>query len=307
MSEEFSWSVDPTVHVDRVHIIESLQPDEQGWSCRTGARLFHELQDICARMPIEPHLHVIGTRADLLHLLEQVTAEARAGRFPLLHFETHGLDRAPGKTTTSTGLFLTSSECVAWRDLSPHFTAINEATGLQLIVFMSACYGLDMATLIQPLQQAPARALIGPMRTIDIGEIDRIVPAFYRALFHDRSSEAAMAAMNSAVEVGKFPFLLFTAERMFLTILQGYFNEMTNEPQIAARAENMIVQNILRGMPPTLAVSQREQLRTLFRDRRKVFDDTYRRFFFVDRHPEIADRFRMTYDLCFTEAPAATA
>jgi hypothetical protein len=37
-------------------------------------------------------------------------------------------------------------------------------------------------------------------------------------------------------------------------------------------------------------------------DRQLVFDTHYRRFFFVDEHPEIAARFRMTFESCFQEA-----
>jgi hypothetical protein len=34
-----------------------------------------------------------------------------------------------------------------------------------------------------------------------------------------------------------------------------------------------------------------------------LFDSTYRTFFFVDKHAEIAERFRMTYELYFEEGP----
>lgn len=90
-----------------------------------------------------------------------------------------------------------------------------------------------------------------------------------------------------------------------MQILLGYFNEATNEPQIAARAERVVDGMILRGMPPAIAALQREPLRTFLRDRKHVFDSTYRRYFFVGKYPEIADRFRMTYESCFDEAAHA--
>ena len=194
------WSVDPKVHVDRVHVIESLPPDQQSWYYRTGARLFGELQDVCAGMPVQPHLHVVSTRDDLCALLRGVIGEAESGHFPLLHFETHGVERVPGRTTTSIGI---SGEVMPWRDLAPFLVAINEATRLNLIVFVSACYGLDIATLFQPLEPAPARLVIGPMRPIDVPEIDRTTRAFYHSLLRDRNGEAAAMAMNAAIGPGK--------------------------------------------------------------------------------------------------------
>jgi hypothetical protein len=301
MSQVQPWSVDPTVHVDRVHVIESLPPDQQSWYYRTGARLFGELQDACARTPVEPHLHVVRTRDDLYALLRGIIGEAEAGHFPLLHFETHGLERAPGRTTTSVGMSLASDEVMSWRDLAPYLMAINEATRLNLIVFVSACYGLDIATLFQPLEPSPARIVIGPMRTIEVPEIDQAARAFYHSLFRDRNGVAAATAMNATIKVGPLPFLVLTAEWMFMQILLGYFNDLTSEPQIAARAERVIADMIARGVPPAIAALRRKQLRAFLRDRKHVFDSTYRRYFFVDKHPEIADRFRMTYESCFEE------
>ena len=183
--------------------------------------------------------------------------------------------------------------------------AANEATRLNLIVFVSTCYGLDIATLFQPLEPAPARIVIGPMRPIDVPEIDRATRAFYHSLFRDRNGVAAATAMNATLEPDRMPFLVLTAEWMFMQILLGYFNDATNEPQIAARAERVVAEMILRGMPPAATALQRDTLRTFLRDRKHVFDSTYQRYFFVNQYPEIADRFRMTYESCFDEAPQA--
>jgi hypothetical protein len=301
MSDSFSWAVDPTLRVDRIHVIESLPEDEQGWYARTGARLFEELQDIWARTPVVPHLHVIHRRDELSDLLRRLVGEASEGHFPLLHFETHGIDREPGPTTTSAGLSLGSHEEVRWRDLAPFLAAINEATKLNLIVFMSACYGLDVATLVQPLEPAPVRVLIGPMRKIRIPDIDKAVPAFYRSLFRDRDGAAAFNEMNRALPDGP-AFLVMTAEKMFLDILLGYYNEMTTDEAVEERVEGIIRHRVAAGASPQAANAGREWMRAMLRDRRRVFDEAYRRFFFIDKHPEIAERFQMTYEGCFQEA-----
>jgi hypothetical protein len=299
------WSVDPVVHVDRVHVIESLPPGEQSWYYRTGAHLFDELRDVCADAPVEPHFHVVQTRQQLTGLLRCLVAEAEAGHFPLLHFETHGIERGPGSSTTSIGLALASREFMAWHDLAPYFTAINEATRLNLIVFMSACYGLDVAKLIQPLQRASARIFIGPMRPIEVPEIDRATRAFYRTLLRERDGSSAVLAMNATLDPKREPFLALSAEWMFLEILKLYYNEATTESQIAARVEAKYVEMILQGIPLGEASRQREAMRAFHHDRKGLFDATYRRFFFVDKFPEITDRFRMTFEACFHEARSA--
>lgn len=296
------WSSDPTLTVDRVHVIESLPPDEQTWSLRTGARLAEELHDVLASTPEVPHLHVVRTSVELHAVLRGLVAEAEGGHFPLLHFETHGAERPPGRITTSVGLVLGSGEVFAWRQLAPYLTAINEATRLRLVVFMSACYGADVATLIQPLKRAPARVLLGPMRPITVGEIDKATVVFYRTLFRERNGIAAWEAMNAALQPGRDTFYAFTAEQMFLDILVSYFNELTTEPQIAARVEGMLAPLALAGVSPAELAGRRIAMRARMRDRKGIFDESYRTFFFVDKYPEIADRFRMTYESCFQEA-----
>lgn len=140
------------------------------------------------------------------------------------------------------------------------------------------------------------------MRPIDVPEIDRATRAFYHSLFRDRNGVAAATAMNATIEPSRMPFLVLTAEWMFMQILLGYFNDATNETEVAARTERVVVDMILRGVPPTVAALQREPLRTFLRDRKHLFDSTYRRYFVAEKYPEIADRFRMTYESCFQEA-----
>jgi hypothetical protein len=47
-------------------------------------------------------------------------------------------------------------------------------------------------------------------------------------------------------------------------------------------------------------------MKNRLRDRHAVFDESYRRFFFLDEHPEIAQRFSLSFDRCFQEAVSAS-
>lgn len=299
VDQEPSWRTDPTVRFDRIHIIESLP--EKRLSFRTGRLLFERLETLCLGTAANPALHVIGSRAELLRLLDRVVAESKDGRYPLLHFETHGADRAPGISSSSVGLVLESYELVTWKELAPYLCAINEATQLRLLVFAAACYGLDAASLIQPLTAAPFRVLVGPIGRASVHEVDVATTRFYSELFRSNDGAAAARALSSAVS----GFWTLTAESLFLQIMLGYYNEKTNESQLAARVEGIVAEWLVRGMPPAELPRARAAVRAHIEDRRRLFDWTYRRFFMVDKYPEIADRFALSFDLCFREAPAS--
>ncbi len=294
-----TWIVDTTIPIDRVHVIESISG---GWASQTGTRLFEELESICAGTLTAPHLHRLRNARDLWSLLADLTVEARHGHYPLLHFETHGAERAPGETTTSAGLVLASNELVSWSSLAPYLTAINEATRLNLAVFVAACHGLDAAVLMQPLDRAPVRIIVGPVGAPSARAVEKGTRAFYRALFKDWSWTKAGDAMNSALRSEDAAFWMLSAERHFLKILQGYYNEYTTEEQIAARVERYIAPLCLRGVPPAELARLRSEWRAKLRDRQSAFDQAYRRFFFLDKYPELAERFVLSFERCFQEA-----
>ena len=82
-------------------------------------------------------------------------------------------------------------------------------------------------------------------------------------------------------------------------ILKGYHNELTTPEQIAGRAERFVAEIVMKGASWNEAEAARRQMRAFLADRNLVFDHQYRRFFFVDLYPEIAERFRMSLESCF--------
>jgi hypothetical protein len=294
------WSYDPTLNFDRIHIIESLS--EPGRASRTGQRLFEELESLCAGTPAHVEYHPVHAKAELSALMLAIVTEAQRGHFPFVHFEAHGEKRQPGRSTTSRGMVLASGELFSWSELAPYLIEINKVTRLRLLVFVATCFGADIATLVQPLDRAPARVLIGPRDTISIEKLETGTFAFYRTLLRTLDGSQAVNDMNRATRGAFFPF---TAEWLFLNIWKGYFNELTTEPAIAARVEPMIAEMALQGVPAAELARRREIMKTQLRDRKSVFESSYRRFFFIDKDPEIADRFRMTYEACFEEGTQA--
>src|SRR5262249_31782353 len=113
---------------------------------------------------------------------------------------------------------------------------------------------------------------------------------------------AAFGAINPALDPGDPGLWKLPAEALFLEIMKAYFNESTTYDRIAARAEGDIALLALRGLPADVLARARER-RTL-EIHNELFDQCYRRFFFVDSHPEIAERFILTFERCFAPGTA---
>ena len=182
-------------------------------------------------------------------------------------------------------------------------TGINRATRLRLLVYVATCFGADIATLVRPTERAPARMLIGPRDLISMGVLETGTNTFYRSLFRQGDGGQALRDMNEATDQAFFPF---SAEWLFLQILMGYFNEVHDSGTISIRAERIVAHRVMNGVSWAEADGARDQMHAFLSDRKLVFDTTYRRFFFVDEHPEIAERFRMTFESCFQEAGTET-
>jgi hypothetical protein len=232
--------------------------------------------------------------------LDRIAEDARRGQFPVLHFETHGVESDGNRA--SPGIVLASDEAVTWQDLAPRFTTINEATRLQLIVFMAACNGADLATVIRPLGRAPVRLIVGPMNPVSAGAVERATRAFYATLLRDGNNTAAIRAINEALRPDEAGFWSIPAEILFLEILKAYYNELTTDEQIAARVESRIAALVLSGSSPAEIERRREVLTAELNDRAGLFDSCYQRFFFVDQYPESANRFILSFERCFQEA-----
>jgi hypothetical protein len=134
-----AWSVDPSVQFNRIHIIESLNT---GYAGRSGRRLAEEIESLAvsASSPVTVTYHFVEDKELLQAVMLSIVAEAEAGAFPLLHLESHGVFRQPGRSTTSQGLALASGEVLRWSELEPYLVQINRATRLRLLVFIAELF-----------------------------------------------------------------------------------------------------------------------------------------------------------------------
>jgi hypothetical protein len=294
-------SMKQPAHVGSIHIIESLL--EKGHASKTGARLREVLEPLASeKSPITVHFHHPCSKRDVLACLTGILSQSLAeNRVPMLHLETHGAIPLPGELT-SRGLVVESGELLTWRELVPLLTAINAASRLNLVVFTAACYGADLATVIQPLDRAPVRLIFGPKEKLTIPDVERATTTFYRELFRTRNLNAALDASNAALDPNEMRCWGLSAEFLFLEIMRGHYRRESeqSDAEVNRRAESTIDR---MPPPPRDAVPvQREQLaaavRARLRDPRWVFDEAYRRFFFLDTQPENATRFNISLEDC---------
>lgn len=263
-----------------------------------------ELESLAGAGPIKVTYHPVEEKDILRAVMLGIVAEAEAGHYPLIHIEAHGEERPPGDSGTSPGIQLASGESVGWPELTPFLTEINRATRLRLLIYVATCFGADIATLVRPTERAPARMLIGPKEQISMGVLETGTTTFYRSLFQKGDGGQALRDMNEATNYAFYPF---SAEWLFLQILKGYFNEYTTPEQIAKRAQPVFTRMIMDGASWNQAETARRQMHAFLADRKWVFDEHYRLFFFVDEYPEIAERFRMTFESCFEGSGADEA
>ena len=141
--------------------------------------------------------------------------------------------------------------------------------------------------------------MIGPMDAISLDVLETGTKAFYRSLITHGNGAQAVTAMQEATNGA---FLIFLAEDLFLRILTEYFNKLTTDEQVAARLEPLIARMVLDGVPSPQISRARKIGRAHLGNRKLVFDDAYRKYFFVEEFPENADRFRMSYEACFESA-----
>jgi hypothetical protein len=139
----------------------------------------------------------------------------------MLHIEAHGALPVPN-ARMSDGLVLESHEFVSWHELVPLLTSINKISRLNLVVFAAACFGADLASVIDPLDRAPVRLIFGPNRALSIPQVERATTTFYRELFNTFNLNKALNAMNTGVDPNETYCWGLSGEWLFQEILRGY-------------------------------------------------------------------------------------
>lgn len=278
---------------DAVYVIESLAAPER----HTGWNVYHEVLKPWAAQDSahEARYWQARTRPALDAALGEVLARARAGRVPLLQIDAHGDDA---------GITLGDGTRLSWRDLRAPLTAINIATRCGLVVVSAMCYGDRLVKAMSPGEPTPVAGVIGPDHAVLDVPMEDGLWLMYQALFDGAPGDVSLAALNAeqtpAEPGGALPvFRPHSAEGLFHLVVPRFFANRTPERD---RADVEAMSAALAAKwadlldPVALASWAHERAAARIGDARYWYDTWRTRFLMLDRFPENAPRFTLTYD-----------
>jgi hypothetical protein len=232
-----------------VHVVEWLGDSD----AKTGRELFDDLEPL--GIASKPEVVVVRfwnvrTRDEFLALFDGFETEFKeTGRIPLLDIETHG---------SPDGIGASDQEYVLWPDLMERLIPLNHMTRPNLVVILGACKGFWGLQMLQPGRGASAfRGLIGPRVDLTAGHLRAACMAFYRTRFEKMDGDAALKAMNDAVDSANETFWTVSAEFAFKIVFRGYVEKHHTPDEIEARIARIeakaLAQRRADGLPDMFA------------------------------------------------------
>jgi hypothetical protein len=287
----------------RIHIVEWLRREDPVTGApdrRTGQETYCELKQILAetRLPIAVILHRVSSKKGFLDRLKTIENDFRlSGKVPLLQIETHGDDD---------GIGLSDDDGLTWHELMEAMKPLNEATGVRLVVFLAACYGMWGIRMAQPMDRSPFFAIMGPRREVQPGQVVRGLRTFYRRVLVERDGKTALDAMNNIVDPDEPMFRIFNCEQLFRNVWDWYLEDSSTEEGIAPRIEQAVVAaEAKRPRSPAEIEHLRAYMRNFILDYPARFEESRRHFFLIDRFPGNDARFNLHVTPAGAIAPEA--
>lgn len=264
-----------------VVVIESLEEDEP----RTGKVLADFLGPLDERAACGVGVAYMtcehrGEFIEMIGGLIRAAVDQKA--CPVLHIECHG-DEVHGLQ------FANGSE-MPWRELAEVLAALNRATGFNLLVVVSACYGGHLLSELVCGHPAPCLALIGPTDEVSPSDIMAGFMRFYRKLFASLNASQAVAALRS-VPLASGEWFVEHAERWYPILALGYVEKHCT--RAATRARALAVWRQLQTDGKDVPKKSLKQGFTRS-SREDLTGDMFDRYFMLDSHPNNRSRFEQT-------------
>ena len=265
----------------KVAIIQSLDPGEFETGTELGKSI-EGLRDDHAAVPEVELINVKG-RDEFLQAIDKLTIEAEKNdAAPILQIEMHGWE-------DKSGLAFPDDSSLTWPELSDPLAKLNKATGFNLLVCMSVCFGGHSLSFIKPDGPSPCFGLIGPTHSVSPPELLGGFRSFYRELITTLDVNAGLAKLH-AHKLQEGGYINITAEQWFFRLADGYLKTYCTKERLQARAKAITNQIKSEGKAVNdaqlAAITQLGQtLATNFLDRR------FPKFFMLDAIPENRVRF----------------
>lgn len=273
---------------DTVAIIDSVPEDEE----QTAVWL----RDVIVQpLAIEHGIGIayvrVENRRELLSAMSELALITRnIGLAPIVHLEGHG---------TEAGMQLANRDLVPWAEMTPWLRDLNRACRMNLLAVMSMCHGWHLVSQLQPVDQAPVWALIGPVEETLPARLQEAFQAFYPELLNALDARAALEAMNAKRSATKWELRIEVAELMFCKIWRRYERQLCTADGLKARQDSVVTQMVRHaGYDLRVALYARPLAQQYLENTEKSFAQFRRSFLMLDLFPDNEGRFAMSYRDC---------
>ncbi|MBN3342776.1 hypothetical protein H5A44_10070 [Pectobacterium brasiliense] len=217
--------------------ITSLPDTELGPS----RRMTEDVASHAARLGFHFSKFDAKCRSELVQVLDEINFLAREyGIRPILVLDAHA--------SQENGLLLgDSGEMMAWTELSALLQQINVSTLNNLCVIGAACFSLHAISPTKLDQAAPFFVLLAPEQEVNVGFLEKNLPAFFDHLFtHGSLDDAYNCHLFEA-------FKYFHCEKMLFIVVARYIKAGCKGKPAAMRRERLMTEVFMQGMQNTKA------------------------------------------------------
>jgi hypothetical protein len=164
---------------------------------------------------------------------------------------------------------------------------------------MATCGGGHLLQILTPLDPAPVWGIIGPTNDVTTGNVAEGFRAFYEVFLRGGDGIEATRALNRASSMRDWNYRFYSAELIFQEVFRLY-RAQAGDPVNRKDRVDRIVANIRRSRP--VEPAEEKALRHFFDQQisepRLAFEERKRVYFMLDRFPDNAARFPVTYEDC---------
>jgi hypothetical protein len=229
------------------------------------------------------------TMQELIQLLEKIHDEVQTeGLYPIIHFECHGCQD---------GLCMANNEFVTWDELRKILIDINQACKLNLMIVLAACNGAHLIKVATKMDRAPFWAIIGPEVEVTAGDIEKDFGEFYKIFFDKLDGDAAVDAINQGVARPDRKYHFLSVTGIFIRAYTRYYNNHCIGKGKRKRREDLLTQAMQNPEVQKRGINwARRKVKEGLAGDAEHFNKMKDRFFFIDKYPENAGRFTLSYD-----------
>lgn len=271
------------IQLDKVYVAESLFDDDYN---TTRDILDSVIYSRNKPSWFEVENFQIGSKEDLNSFFNLIKKEVKEdNRFPIIHLEMHGHEN-------KNSVVLNNRQEVKWNYLIKRFEEINVLTQLNLVVFLGACFGLNILKVFGPSSRAPFFGLLAPHQEIPPTTLSKYYKTFYKELF---ASNNFTTAIDRVKEEKLDNISYISAGAYYKLYIQSYFKKI-RKPERRNEKIKKLVDNTLSERD--YKYLDKERLTILYSLKtpqleNELHDELFSKFFMTDLYPTNEKRFEI--------------